>query len=419
MVLQGVLHGPTGFPTVSYRGPSLKDSMRATFQDGTQNAAISCITTSRLARGKRRTLRHLHFYKSWTPPGKLDGPKASSHSISSTLAAKRGRPITSWLAEKHPLPHARWQQMPSHSSWGCCLKNGRFPVADKNFARQTLREISALSRADSANANLSGDFSTAELSEASTAALNRWWTHSCRGNRLASGGAGRLWTSSLCSHRTLRTASRPTRKLGLFYSTSQPHTTPSGTADCTSSFWGQSQIAIWWNSSWRCCQTAASSCGPAMVRKAGWEDWGMVSPRALSFPQCRLIFTSMTSQRQHQGSMDMPMTWPSCCVNRLGRRWKMASTRTWTPWLPTSVGGTCSSAQTRKWQWHTISTTERLRDSTPIPWGAPGQNPVVQSTRWWREGQGYFEGLIIQRQNTADLPSLGLLSSWILCPSLV
>ena len=40
------------------------------------------------------------------------------------------------------------------------LKNGRFPGADKNFARQTLREVSALSRADSANANL-----TAELSE--------------------------------------------------------------------------------------------------------------------------------------------------------------------------------------------------------------------------------------------------------------
>ncbi|KAJ8353386.1 hypothetical protein SKAU_G00209530 [Synaphobranchus kaupii] len=45
------------------------------------------------------------------------------------------------------------------------LKNGRFPDADKNFARLTSHEVS-LSRAASADANLSGDFTAAELSAA-------------------------------------------------------------------------------------------------------------------------------------------------------------------------------------------------------------------------------------------------------------
>ena len=46
------------------------------------------------------------------------------------------------------------------------LKNGRFPGADKDFARLTSHEVSALSRADSANANLSGRFSPTELRDA-------------------------------------------------------------------------------------------------------------------------------------------------------------------------------------------------------------------------------------------------------------
>ena len=46
------------------------------------------------------------------------------------------------------------------------LKNGQFPGADKSFARLTSREVSSLSRAASANANLSGDFTTSELRDA-------------------------------------------------------------------------------------------------------------------------------------------------------------------------------------------------------------------------------------------------------------
>ena len=46
------------------------------------------------------------------------------------------------------------------------LKNGQFPGADKSFARLTSREVSSLSRATSANANLSGDFTTSELRDA-------------------------------------------------------------------------------------------------------------------------------------------------------------------------------------------------------------------------------------------------------------
>ena len=47
------------------------------------------------------------------------------------------------------------------------LKNGRFPDADKNFTRLTSCEVSSLSRAASADANLSGDFTdfTAETVE--------------------------------------------------------------------------------------------------------------------------------------------------------------------------------------------------------------------------------------------------------------
>ena len=46
------------------------------------------------------------------------------------------------------------------------LKNGRFPDADKEFARSTSHEVSSLSRAASVNANLSGDFTPAELNDA-------------------------------------------------------------------------------------------------------------------------------------------------------------------------------------------------------------------------------------------------------------
>lgn len=42
------------------------------------------------------------------------------------------------------------------------LENGRFPVADKNF-HLTLFEVSSLSKAASADANLSGDFTAAML----------------------------------------------------------------------------------------------------------------------------------------------------------------------------------------------------------------------------------------------------------------
>lgn len=46
------------------------------------------------------------------------------------------------------------------------LKNGRFPDADKDFARQTSREVSCILRAASVDSNISGDFTEDELSEA-------------------------------------------------------------------------------------------------------------------------------------------------------------------------------------------------------------------------------------------------------------
>ena len=46
------------------------------------------------------------------------------------------------------------------------LKNGHLPDADKSFARMTSRELSLLFRADSADANLSGDLTASELAMA-------------------------------------------------------------------------------------------------------------------------------------------------------------------------------------------------------------------------------------------------------------
>ena len=46
------------------------------------------------------------------------------------------------------------------------LKNGRFPDADKEFARSTSHEVSSLSTAASVNANLSRDFTPDELRDA-------------------------------------------------------------------------------------------------------------------------------------------------------------------------------------------------------------------------------------------------------------
>ena len=46
------------------------------------------------------------------------------------------------------------------------LKNGRFPDADKDFARRTSREVSCISGAPSVDCNISGDFTADELREA-------------------------------------------------------------------------------------------------------------------------------------------------------------------------------------------------------------------------------------------------------------
>ena len=43
------------------------------------------------------------------------------------------------------------------------LNNGRFPDADRYFARWTSREVTSLSRAATADANLSSDFTVEEL----------------------------------------------------------------------------------------------------------------------------------------------------------------------------------------------------------------------------------------------------------------
>ena len=43
------------------------------------------------------------------------------------------------------------------------LNNGRFPDADRDFARWTSREVTSLSRAATADANLSSDFTVEEL----------------------------------------------------------------------------------------------------------------------------------------------------------------------------------------------------------------------------------------------------------------
>ena len=46
------------------------------------------------------------------------------------------------------------------------LNNGRFPDAGRNFARWTSREVTSLSRAATADANLSSDFTVEELEAA-------------------------------------------------------------------------------------------------------------------------------------------------------------------------------------------------------------------------------------------------------------
>ena len=46
------------------------------------------------------------------------------------------------------------------------LNNGRFPDADRDFARWTSREVTSLSRAATADANLSSDFTVEELEAA-------------------------------------------------------------------------------------------------------------------------------------------------------------------------------------------------------------------------------------------------------------
>ena len=133
--------------------------MRATSWAGTKSATTSCANISRLAQGRMWTRLQRHCSTRWTPPEGPDGLKLLSQSISPIPAVRRGRLLTSSLAGKQHPPSALWQQMPLQpSSWRSANSK-----ADKTFARFTLRKVSSISRAPSVDADISGEFTTAEL----------------------------------------------------------------------------------------------------------------------------------------------------------------------------------------------------------------------------------------------------------------
>ena len=78
--------------------------------------------------------------------------------------ARRGRPWTSWLTVRSTT-HSRCP-VTANAIASRLLNDGRFPYADRDFARWTPREVTSPSRAANAYANLSSDFTVEELETA-------------------------------------------------------------------------------------------------------------------------------------------------------------------------------------------------------------------------------------------------------------
>ncbi|KAI4804790.1 hypothetical protein KUCAC02_026405, partial [Chaenocephalus aceratus] len=85
-------------------------------------------------------------------------------SIDFTHSSRKAWQTINQLTGRNTTPHSC--PVTANAIASQLLKNGRFPDADKAFARLTSREVSCISGAASVDSNLSGEFTAGELSEA-------------------------------------------------------------------------------------------------------------------------------------------------------------------------------------------------------------------------------------------------------------
>ncbi|KAI4818682.1 hypothetical protein KUCAC02_003984 [Chaenocephalus aceratus] len=85
-------------------------------------------------------------------------------SIDFTHSSRKAWQTINQLTGRNTTPHSC--PVTANAIASQLLKNGRFPDADKAFARLTSREVSCISGAASVDSNLSGEFTAEELSEA-------------------------------------------------------------------------------------------------------------------------------------------------------------------------------------------------------------------------------------------------------------
>ncbi|KAI4827516.1 hypothetical protein KUCAC02_030905, partial [Chaenocephalus aceratus] len=85
-------------------------------------------------------------------------------SIDFTHSSRKAWQTINQLTGRNTTPHSC--PVTANAMASQLLKNGRFPDADKAFARLTSREVSCISGAASVDSNLSGEFTAEELSEA-------------------------------------------------------------------------------------------------------------------------------------------------------------------------------------------------------------------------------------------------------------
>ncbi|KAI4820443.1 hypothetical protein KUCAC02_028420 [Chaenocephalus aceratus] len=85
-------------------------------------------------------------------------------SIGFTHSSRKAWQTINQLTGRNTTPHSC--PVTANAIASQLLKNGRFPDADKAFARLTSREVSCISGAASVDSNLSGEFTAEELSEA-------------------------------------------------------------------------------------------------------------------------------------------------------------------------------------------------------------------------------------------------------------
>ncbi|KAI4829269.1 hypothetical protein KUCAC02_023323 [Chaenocephalus aceratus] len=85
-------------------------------------------------------------------------------SIDFTHSSRKAWQTINQLTGRNTTPHSC--PVTANAIASQLLKNGRFPDADKAFARLTSRKVSCISGAASVDSNLSGEFTAEELSEA-------------------------------------------------------------------------------------------------------------------------------------------------------------------------------------------------------------------------------------------------------------